>query len=289
MKNADNPTTPTPTPVVVLPPLGPLIGQLLLGFISSPWLRAIITAILSAFGTIQLMSYPGCAPPPPPPPPPDKKDPPPIKEPPLAIGRIQFGSAGCTATIIGPVGAGDPKLHILTAAHCVNLGSIGTMSLKDGRKLGVTCVSRDPQSDAAWLTAIRPAGAVPWLLLADKNPEEGETVWHQGYGIDKPNSHESGKVLGITSGGQQCRFRLSVSPGDSGGGIILDANSRVISPVCCTTRLSGVGEVFGASPLLSAKIRPKTTTDDKTPFLIHPMTPHPVFKERFFPAPPPIG
>lgn len=284
------PTPPPPSPPAPqLPPLAPIIGQLLLGMIQSPWLRSFVTALLSALGTIQFMNTPGCCPVSPPPPPKPPIEPPVLPKPADAIGRIQFGNSGCTATIIGPVTPTDAKLTILTAAHCVQLGSVGKMSLKDGRVLGVTCVSRDAGSDAAWLTAIRPAGPVPYLLLADVNPAEGSDVWHQGYGIDKPNNRESGKFLGVTSDDRQCRFRLSVSPGDSGGGIILDASSRVISPVCCTTRLSGVGEVFGAMPKRSAAIRPKTTVDKGTPLLYHPMLPHPVFKEGFFPMPPALS
>lgn len=286
----NSPPPPNPYVAPQAPPLWPILGQLLLGMISSPWLRAFITAILSSLGTMQMMNTPGCCPvSPPPPKPPGPIEPPPLKQPADAIGRITFGNSGCTATIIGPVGATDQKLHILTAAHCVNLGAVGKMTLKDGRVLGVTCVARDAQSDAAWLTAIRPAGDVPYLMLADADPAEGSDVWHQGYGVDKPNNRESGKYLGVTSDQRQCRFRLSVSPGDSGGGIILDASSRVVSPVCCTTRLAGVGEVFGAKPSRAAAIRPKTVAVDKgTPLLIHPMLP-PVFREEGFPAPPPIG
>jgi len=39
-----------------------------------------------------------------------------------AIGQIRFGSAGCSATIIGPVEADDQVVEILTAAHCVKVG-----------------------------------------------------------------------------------------------------------------------------------------------------------------------
>lgn len=43
-------------------------------------------------------------------------------------------------------------------------------------------------------------------------------------------------------------FSLSVSPGDSGGGICVDGSGRLISPVCCTTHLAAVGQVYGARP-----------------------------------------
>jgi hypothetical protein len=46
----------------------------------------------------------------------------------------------------------------------------------------------------------------------------------------------------------QIRYRLSVSHGDSGGGIVSTKDGKLLSPVCCTTRIAGVGDVWGASP-----------------------------------------
>ncbi|MGL6097132.1 MAG: hypothetical protein ACRC7O_15210, partial [Fimbriiglobus sp.] len=55
-----------------------------------------------------------------------------------ALGKIRFGNAGCTATVIGPRRA-DGKWDVLTAAHCVNgEGQRGTMTLKDGRSFAIT-------------------------------------------------------------------------------------------------------------------------------------------------------
>jgi len=270
--NASNPAA--------MPTLATLLLQMLLGVVQSPWLKALITAILSSLGTVALIRTGGCFPQPPivqPPPPPP---PPPIGTPADAIGRISIGNVGCTATIIGPVAKTDKKLVILTAAHCVRVGQIGTMFLKDGRKLGITCVTRDAASDCAWLTAIRPEGEIPWLPLAEELPKAGDVVWHQGYGVDRPNSRESGEFLGVSGDNRQCRFRLSVSSGDSGGGIITNALNRVISPVCCTTRLAGVGEVFGGTPMAAAAIRPANLTATDEPPLFHPVLPEPIFREN---------
>ncbi len=266
------PTTPPP-PQPPPPQWIVILLTTLSAIVTHPFAKAILTAVLTAFGTVYLakqalpeipnISPRGLFP----------RIFPPKQKAEEAIGRIQFGNAGCTATIIGPVSPGDLKLDILTAAHCVKLNAVGTMKLKDGRSLAVKCVSRDANSDAAWLTADHPGGDVPFLLLADANPHDGEVVWHQGYGIDRPGNRESGVFRG--SNGQQCKFRLSVSPGDSGGGIILDSQSKVVSPVCCTTNLSAMGDVFGASPQFAAMIRPKRSVSEDEPPLFWPVLPMP--------------
>lgn len=216
----------------------------------------VLVVVGSFLGAWTSANVPGCSLPNPLPSP-DKPAPivPSPKSPSEAIGRIAFGNSGCTATIIGPIRDGDTEIDILTAAHCVSLGQTGKMRLKDGREFSVRCVVREAKSDTAWLKATRPAGVIPWCFLATDAPEPGERVWHQGYGVDQPGNREDGVFLG--TGSEQWKYRLSVSPGDSGGGILLDKNNRVLSPVCCTTRLAGTGTVWGASPIVAAAIRPK--------------------------------
>ncbi len=188
-----------------------------------------------------------------------------------AIGKIQFGNAGCTATIIGPINDGDSVIDVLTAAHCVNVGATGKMTLKDGRVLTVKCVTRNAKADVAWLQAERPGGFVPALLLCEVPPPPGSPVWHEGYGIDKPGNHEVGTVTGMTSDHTKVRFQLSVSSGDSGGGIICTADDRVISPVCCTSCLGCVGDVLGGAPAAAAAIRPRRQAATEEPPMARPM------------------
>lgn len=283
---ATEPPAPTP-PSVQVPQWVISLLRFLAATVKSPFLHSLITAALAAFGTVYLakQALPDFLPSPGKPLIPRILPKPKHAE--EAIGKIQFGNAGCTGTIIGPVMSNDDKLQILTAAHCVKLGAVGTMKLKDGRVLNVKCVARDPEADAAWLSAANPGGDVPYLLLADSLPNDGEAVWHQGYGIDRPGNRESGIFRGTRQAGLQCQFRLSVSPGDSGGGIILDTNSRVVSPVCCTTRLSAVGDVFGASPIAAARIRPHKTAEDDEPMLIYPVLPLEDQQPEVLPAPQP--
>jgi len=279
-------TPPPPAPGPQMPNLWPIFVQFLAWFFQSTWLKVVIctmlTFLLFAFTlrTLIGLAMPNFTPP-------DiHKILPPKRKAEDAIGRIQFGNAGCTATVIGPVGPNDTKLDILTAAHCVKVGGVGKMLLKNGTTLAVQCVARDPASDAAWLVADHPGGDVAFLLLADAPPQDGEVVWHQGYGIDRPGNRESGVFRGTAPGALQCKFRLSVSPGDSGGGIILDSDSRVISPVCCTTKLAGTGDVWGANPVASARIRPKHSASEEEPPKIWPVLPMP---EQVFERPTPMS
>lgn len=188
-----------------------------------------------------------------------------------AIGKLQIGNVGCTATIIGPVSDGDDFVDVLTAAHCVNVGAKGRLTLKDGRQLNVTCVTRNAKADVAWLRAERPGGFVPSLLLADVPPPPGTPVWHQGYGVHKPGNKEDGTVVGMRSDRSQVQFQLSVSHGDSGGGIVCTADDRVISPVCCTDTLNAKGNVWGGAPAAAAAIRPARNVSLDEPPLHRPM------------------
>lgn len=127
------------------------------------------------------------------------------------------------------------------------------MWLADGSKIGLTFVSADDTSDHCWLVTTLPQKGIPYALLATADPKPGDTIWHCGFGTDKPGNLERGTVIAGTDGNGQCRYSLSVSHGDSGGGIALDTSGRVLSPVCCTTRTDAVGDVWGCSPLVAAK------------------------------------
>jgi hypothetical protein len=224
----------------------PKLNSLLLGVI------ALAGAALGAF--LPGLFRPAPTPVPPPataPAPPTEPRPEPKPEPKPdtlnAIGRIQFGQSGCTATVIGPRRS-DGKWNVLTAAHCVTrVGEAGVMRFRDGRTTGIVVAAFDRTSDACWCVTAD-AGEYPFAWLADTTPPIGKKVWHAGYGVDVPANREDGEVKAGPNGSGQSQFWLSVSPGDSGGGICLDESGRVISPTCCTTRLAAPGDVWGASP-----------------------------------------
>lgn len=234
-----------------------------------PWLRSALNAaitILGAFLAIRFGIPPGTIPPIPAPPPQVQPAPPvPIPTPPEnqgkpdtfgAIGRITFGSAGCTATIIGPRRP-DGRWNVLTASHCVNgVGARGTMTLKDGRRTGLLVTAFDPKADCAWAVTDTNSEAYPFALLADYTPDVGTKVWHAGYGVDKPGNREDGELTAGPDSNGQIQFSLSVSSGDSGGAIVQDSNGRVLSCVCCTSARGTRARVWGAGPAAIARLLP---------------------------------
>jgi len=121
------------------------------------------------------------------------------------------------------------------------------MVLRNGTTLRITYISSDPRSDHAWFTTTLPSERLPYGLLADALPSPDDKVYHGGWGIDQPGNRESGTVVRGDNGAGQTQFRLSVSSGDSGGGIALDSSGRILSPVCCTTAKGQVADVWGAN------------------------------------------
>ena len=165
-----------------------------------------------------------------------------------AIVRTSTGNVGCSATVIGPRRA-DGRWWVLTAAHCADrVGQRWSMRFRDGRSGGFTIVSMNKTADYAWGVSDAEGTDYPFALLADSSPQVGAGVWHGGYGVDVPGNKELGQIRGAPDSNGQLRFQISVSSGDSGGGIMHDGAGRVLSPVCCTARRGAVSDVWGASP-----------------------------------------
>lgn len=196
------------------------------------------------------------------PPPPIQQPAPPSEQPPTppgvvpdpinAIVRISRPGVGCSATFIWPRRA-DGRYWVLSAEHCGAEGAKWTARFRDGRSVGLTCVAVRKGADFAWLLSDVDTHIYPSAILRDTDPPVGTKVWHSGYGVDKPGNHEDGVVTALPNADGQIEFRLSVSSGDSGGGIMMDSNGHVISPVCCTTERGAVGRVWGASPVLARR------------------------------------
>ena len=184
-----------------------------------------------------------------------------------AIGKIQLGNFGCTATIIGKRRA-DGRHNILTAHHCTaGAPREGAMNLPDGTTFRITFISSDPRSDHAWFATTLPGDPLPYALLADAIPVAGDKVYHKGFGVDRPGNVERGTVTNGDNGAGQTQFRISVSSGDSGGGIALNASGRVLSPVCCTTAKGQIADVWGATCVECKKTMPAISPafDEWTP------------------------
>ncbi len=208
-----------------------------------------------------------CTPVPPVPPVPPKPDPKPPGDgkldPVNALGRIRFGNAGCTATVIGPRRP-DGKWDVLTAAHCVTgVGQKGTISLKDGRTLGLRVVAHHKGPDVAWCVTDDEIADLPYALIAAKNPEPGTAIWHMGYGVDKPGNREDGTVADRENAQGQLRMTLSVSSGDSGGGIFRADTNELVSVVCCTSSMGRKVSMWGCSAEVAQKTRPRGADADE--------------------------
>jgi hypothetical protein len=249
----------------------------------SPFLQALAAAAIAVLGALGLqLARPPAPPPPTYPTPPTNPGaqppvPPEVKPDPLAaIGRIQFGNAGCTATIIGTKRV-DKRHWVLTAAHCIQgVGQRGTMRLRDGREFGISVQSYNTRADCAWLLTDPMDDRYPFALLAAASPEPGEPIWHAGFGVHQPSNREEGVVVAKQNGDGQIQFRLSVSSGDSGGGIAVNKNGEIVSTVCCTTEKGRMADVWGASPESIRALRPEANAlDHWTPLDIPIKTPTP--------------
>lgn len=225
------------------------------------WIGFLAAAALAAFGARYGIEIPIPAPPifnaPPgnpsgPPAPPKEAGPDPAN----ALCRLSFKGVGCSATVIGPRRQ-DGRWWVLTAAHCSSgVGQHGTIRFLDGRVTGVIVQSINRSADCAWMITEGNSEVYPYALLAVQSPAIGAEVWHAGYGVDRPGNRETGRVFQTALQNGQIAFKLSVSSGDSGGGIIANSAGEVVSCVCCTTDRGKAGTVFGASPESIAASKP---------------------------------
>lgn len=195
---------------------------------------------------------------PPPPPPPQlvpvgpefrqpEQPPKPQPNPTMALGQIQFGNARCTATVIGPRRS-DGRWNVLTASHCIEgQPQQGTMKMKDGRTHKISVQTNNPNADYCWCVTDEDVGVLPFAVLAKSDPLPGTKVWHAGYGIHLPGNREDGIVTGGPNHRSQTEFKLSVSPGDSGGGIFRTDTGELVSCVCCTWGFAKPAPMSGAS------------------------------------------
>jgi hypothetical protein len=201
---------------------------------------------------------------------PPKVDPPPAPKPKAspweALGRIQFDRSGCTATVMWPRRA-DGRWDVLTAEHCVSaipIGGRGQMQLRSGAsRFAVKVVAKDARSDVAWLvTESADLGDLPFAVLAAENAPRGTRVWHGGFGVDNPGNREDGEVTRADTGAGKVEMILSVSSGDSGGGIFRADTGELISTVCCTVRRGAKVEMYGGHVESIRRLRPAPAKTD---------------------------
>lgn len=217
-----------------------------------PWrslLVAVLTAILTLLGGTVATQVGGCWNVPIPPPP-DIDTPPPDGAPDAlqAIGKIAMQGGYCSGTVVGPR-MSDGRWRIVSAAHCFKrVGEDATFIQRTGSSRKIQVIAIDRKADIAICLTEQGQGAMAFTYVANNTPPPGTRIWHAGYGVHIPGNREDGTVVSGPNPSGQVEYELSVSPGDSGGGIVTDSNGHLLSPVCCTTRLAGRGRVWGGSP-----------------------------------------
>jgi hypothetical protein len=172
----------------------------------------------------------------------------PATDPRDAMGRLVMTGGYCSATPVSPLSK-DRKQRLLSAAHCVkSIGEECQFVTRAGRMVKATVTAINRQADACLLVTEELREPLPYLSVATETPAVGATVFHAGFGSDQPGNTERGRIIQRDTGSGQVMFELSVSPGDSGGGICVNSSGALVSPVCCTTRLAQLGQVYGARP-----------------------------------------
>lgn len=178
-----------------------------------------------------------------------------------AICRLSFDGVGCTATVIGPRRT-DGRWNVLTAAHCTRgVGQRGQIQFRDGRQSGVVVKALNRQADCCWMVTDVAGADFPFAFLVEKTPAVGSPLWHAGFGVHVPANREDGELTGGANSDGQVRMRLSVSSGDSGGGIALTQGGEVCSCVCCTSERGRTADVYGASPEAIRRLLLEATSD----------------------------
>lgn len=173
-----------------------------------------------------------------------------------AIVKLRFGASGCTATIIGPRRL-DGRWDVLTASHCTGpVGSRGQVTLGDGRLVNVTVVVRNVNADISWMVLELKDALADYAMLAKNNPDVQTPIWHKGFGVDKPGNREEGVVSSLQDVNGQIKMSLSVSSGDSGGGIFRADTNELVAVVCCTSSMARRGPMWGGCTVKAAQIRP---------------------------------
>jgi hypothetical protein len=113
----------------------------------------------------------------------------------------------------------------------------------------------------AWCVTDDEVKDLPYALIAAKNPEPGTAIWHMGFGVDKPGNREEGTVAEGENAQGQLRMILSVSSGDSGGGIFRADTNELVSVVCCTSGMAQRVSMWGCSAEVARRTRPKAAED----------------------------
>lgn len=179
--------------------------------------------------------------------PPGEEEDQPTDDPLKAIGKIAMRGGYCSGTIVRK--DGDGRHIVVSAAHCFGqVGEQASFFLRGtDTPISITVTAINRRADIA-ICKVSDDRDLPWINIAEKTPAVGTPVFHAGFGVHVPGNTERGKVAAGPNRSGQVQYNLSVSSGDSGGGIAITKDKELLSPVCCTTCFSCPGNVYGGSP-----------------------------------------
>ncbi len=92
-----------------------------------------------------------------------------------------------------------------------------------------------------------------------------------GYGYHLPGNREEGTIVGTVDSNDQLRMRLSVSSGDSGGGVFSEETGELVACVCCTSGIGKVADVWGGSSIAAMKLRGSVEVEFTNPPVVNPI------------------
>jgi len=128
------------------------------------------------------------------------------------------------------------------------------MRLREGRSFAVVVAALDRRSDTAWLLTAQREDGLPYAMLGKEAPPVGTRIWHAGWGIDNPGNTEYGLVNGGPNSQGMLSMTMSVSSGDSGGGIFREDTGELVATVCCTQARGARAPMYGGSCLALAEL-----------------------------------
>lgn len=163
---------------------------------------------------------------------------------------VRIRNVGCSSLSTGSGFALD-ETTLITNRHVVADSTDLQVSTYDGRDIAVTASSTAALADLAVVRTAEPLPAAP--VLADVDPEPGDTVTVVGYPLGGRLTVTSGRVIGTTTDplnenlGEVLVTDAEVEPGSSGSAA-LDAEGRVIG-VVYAKNTSGMSFVVPVSTL----------------------------------------
>lgn len=164
------------------------------------------------------------------------------------VAVLQAHASGTGTNIDDP---DDPNRdYVVTANHVVDrTNEPVTITDAEGRKSRGRVIARDKDADLALIQVEppRPNRTVATIAAAPK--PIGTAIYHHAHGMHRPQNLETGTVRTTYRTDGQDTFTLSVSAGDSGGGIFDAETGELVAVIAATTAKNRDAIVFAGNAL----------------------------------------